>query len=78
MVKMAPKPPYLNQYRPGPVPNSWVYLGTDPAATTKTVKEPVPLEVKLAQQLTISNESENSAERISAQTFHSFERLATE
>jgi hypothetical protein len=75
---MAPKPPYLNQYRPGPVPNSWVYLGTDPAATTKTVKEPVPLEVQLAQQLTISNESENSAERISAQTFHSFERLATE
>jgi len=74
---MAPHPPYLKQYRPGPIPNSWVYLGTDPAAT-KTVKEPVSLEVQLAQQLTISNESENSAERISAQTFHSFERLATE
>ena len=74
---MAPKPAYLKQYRPGPVPNSWVYLGTDPAAT-RTVKEPVPLEVQLAQQLTISNEPEDSAEEISARTFHLFEALATE
>jgi hypothetical protein len=79
---MASRAPPSDQYRPGPVPGSWVYLGTDPAATN-TVEEVVPLEEQLGQ-LRISNEPENSTEEISAQTlqtpqtFDSFEILATE